>query len=202
MPKLYTRYVCQSCGKVSSQAFGRCPGCGAWDSMVEEVVEAEANSAKQTNPVRGLSAYSKPRPINQIESEREERIRLDMEEFARVLGGGIVPGSIVLIGGDPGIGKSTLTLQMSMQMAKNSRVLYVSGEESEHQIKMRANRLALNGANSKLGLPEELYLVTETNLSTVFDHIGALKPKLVIIDSIQTMTLPEMESSAGSIEGA
>lgn len=199
MPKLYTRYVCQSCGKVSSQAFGRCPGCGAWDSMVEEVVEAEANSAKQTNPVRGLSAYSKPRPINQIESEREERIRLDMEEFARVLGGGIVPGSIVLIGGDPGIGKSTLTLQMSMQMAKNSRVLYVSGEESEHQIKMRANRLALNGANSKLGLPEELYLVTETNLSTVFDHIGALKPKLVIIDSIQTMTLPEMESSAGSI---
>ncbi len=199
MPKLYTRYVCQSCGKVSSQAYGRCPGCGAWDSMVEEVVESENTSAKVTQPVRGLSSASKPTPISQIEGESQERVKLDMEEFARVLGGGIVPGSIVLIGGDPGIGKSTLTLQMSMLMAKTSRVLYVSGEESENQIKMRANRLLQSDGKSPAKLPDALYLVTETNLGAIFNHVGSVKPSLLIIDSIQTMTLPEMESAAGSI---
>lgn len=199
MPKLYTRYVCQSCGKVSSQAYGRCPGCGAWDSMIEEVVEVEGSTSKTPQAIRGLSSASIPRPISQIEGESQQRVKLDMEEFARVLGGGIVPGSIVLIGGDPGIGKSTLILQMSMLMAKTSRVLYVSGEESEHQIKMRANRLCKPDASKSNQLPKELFLVTETNLSTIFNHIGSVKPSLLVIDSIQTMTLPEMESSAGSI---
>lgn len=198
MPKLQTRYVCQACGKITSQAFGRCPGCGGWDTMVEEVIEAPS-AAKGKAPLRGLSASSQPRRLAEISGEKEERVPLAMPEFARVLGGGLVPGSVVLIGGDPGIGKSTLTLQVAMHLAGRQRVLYVSGEESEQQIKMRANRLAAPAQDKPAKLPQELYLVTETNLAVVFDHIGALKPDLVIIDSIQTMSLPDLESSAGSI---
>ncbi len=192
MAKSYTRYVCQVCGKTSSRAFGRCPSCGSWDSMVEEVVHD--TTSKTTSPVRGLSGSSQVRRLADIEGEMEDRVPLEMEEFSRVLGGGIVPGSIVLIGGDPGIGKSTLTLQMAMQLADKNTILYVSGEESERQIKMRAVRLA---EESKL--PNNLLLVTETNLGVIFDHISQAKPSLVIIDSIQTVTLPEMESAAGSI---
>ncbi len=199
MPKLYTRYVCAQCGKVSSGRFGRCPSCGAWDSMVEEVVEQESNTARAARPLPGLSSAAVAKPLSQIEGTREERIPLAMEEFARVLGGGIVPGSIVLIGGDPGIGKSTLTLQMAMLLAQKSLVLYVSGEESEQQIKMRANRLVAGAGDKKASLPDQLYLLTETNLGAIFNQIGALKPSLVIIDSIQTMTMPEMESAAGSV---
>ncbi len=192
MAKSYTRYVCQVCGKTSSRAFGRCPSCGSWDSMVEEVVHD--TTSKTTSPVRGLSGSSQVRRLADIEGQMEDRVPLEMEEFSRVLGGGIVPGSIVLIGGDPGIGKSTLTLQMAMQLADKNTILYVSGEESERQIKMRAVRLA---EESKL--PNNLLLVTETNLGVIFDHISQAKPSLVIIDSIQTVTLPEMESAAGSI---
>lgn len=160
--------------------------------MVEEVVHD--TTSKTTSPVRGLSGSSQVRRLADIEGEMEDRVPLEMEEFSRVLGGGIVPGSIVLIGGDPGIGKSTLTLQMAMQLADKNTILYVSGEESERQIKMRAVRLA---EESKL--PNNLLLVTETNLGVIFDHISQAKPSLVIIDSIQTVTLPEMESAAGSI---
>ncbi len=195
MAKTHTQYVCQVCGKISSQSFGRCPSCGSWSSMVEEVVEAEAKPARLT---RGLVGVSQPRRLKDVRAELESRMPLQMEEFARVLGGGIVPGSIVLIGGDPGIGKSTLTLQMAMQVAQQETVLYVSGEESEKQIKMRADRLT--GRDTQSGvLPEDLYLVTETNLAVIFEHIAAIKPALVIVDSIQTVTLPEMESAAGSI---
>jgi DNA repair protein RadA/Sms len=160
--------------------------------MVEEVVHD--TTSKATSPVRGLSGSSQVRRLADIEGQMEDRVPLEMEEFSRVLGGGIVPGSIVLIGGDPGIGKSTLTLQMAMQLADKNTILYVSGEESERQIKMRAVRLA---EESKL--PNNLLLVTETNLGVIFDHISQAKPSLVIIDSIQTVTLPEMESAAGSI---
>ena len=199
MPKLYRRYVCQNCGHVSAAPFGRCPSCQTWDSMVEEVVSDEPETLSPGRPFKGLSTNSKPSPIGQVKSDREERIPLKMEEFSRVLGGGIVPGSIVLISGDPGIGKSTLTLQVAMQVAETDRVLYVSGEESERQIKMRADRLATKNAQNEPVLPEKLLLVTETNLGTIFNHIGDTKPALVIIDSIQTMTLPEMESLAGSV---
>ncbi len=192
MAKSYTRYVCQVCGKTSSRAFGRCPSCDSWDSMVEELVQEP--SAKAASPVRGLSGSSQVRRLSDIEGQLEERVPLEMEEFSRVLGGGIVPGSVVLIGGDPGIGKSTLTLQMAMQLADQYTVLYVSGEESERQIKMRAVRLAEENK-----LPKNLLLVTETNLGVIFEHIAQVKPSLVIIDSIQTVTLPEMESAAGSI---
>lgn len=165
--------------------------------MVEEVVESEPQ--KSARPTRGLIGSSQPKRLDQIQADGEQRIPLRMEEFARVLGGGIVPGSIVLIGGDPGIGKSTLTLQMAMQLAERSDVLYVSGEESERQIKLRADRLAEKDAAGQTALPQRLFLVTETNLGVIFQHIAQLKPTLVVVDSIQTVTLPEMESAAGSI---
>jgi len=165
--------------------------------MVEEVVEPE--SSRSARHVRGLNASSQPRRLSEIDGQAEDRLPVAMEELARVLGGGIVPGSIVLIGGDPGIGKSTLTLQMAMQLAEENTVLYVSGEESERQIKMRADRLAARDADGKVHLPDKLYLVTETNLSQIFTHVQTIQPALLVVDSIQTMTLPEMESTAGSI---
>jgi len=165
--------------------------------MVEEVVEPE--SSHSARHVRGLNASSQPHRLSEIDGQAEDRLPVAMEEFARVLGGGIVPGSIVLIGGDPGIGKSTLTLQMAMELAEENTVLYVSGEESERQIKMRADRLAPRDADGKVHLPDKLYLVTETNLSQIFTHVQTIHPALLVVDSIQTMTLPEMESTAGSI---
>ena len=136
------------------------------------------------------------RRLKDIGGEDEDRISVPIEEFSRVLGGGIVPGSIVLVGGDPGIGKSTLLLQIAMGMASKLRVLYVSGEESERQIKMRAKRLS----SKEKGIPEnDLFLITETNLDRIFNHIQETHPQLLIIDSIQTVYLPEMESAAGSV---
>jgi len=192
--KSYTRYVCQQCGRVVASYMGRCPQCGAYNSMVEEVVREETTSQVQQK-VRGLNARSMPRSLGEIGGEVEERLRLPMGEFARVLGGGIVPGSIVLLGGDPGIGKSTLMLQMAMEMAQRLRVLYVSGEESERQIKMRAMRLLGN----KQPVPPELFLATETNLNLILNHVQELRPSLLIVDSIQTVYLPELETSAGSV---
>lgn len=149
--------------------------------------------------VRGLTGRSKPRRLEEIGGNSEERLILPMEEFARVLGGGIVHGSIVLVGGDPGIGKSTLMLQVAVEMARQTRVLYVSGEESERQVKMRAMRLlgAENGREERL--PAELLLVTETNLEIILEHIASVQPGMVVVDSIQTVYIPEMESTAGSI---
>ena len=197
MAKTHSQYVCQVCGKISSRSFGRCPSCDSWDSMIEEVVESEPVSSARA--VRGLSGSSTPRRLSEIEGDSEDRMNLPMTEFARVLGGGIVPGSIVLIGGDPGIGKSTLTLQMTLQMAQDNTVLYVSGEESERQIKMRAMRLLRTEKEGEADLPKQLFLVTETNLAVIFSHVQMVKPSLLVVDSIQTVTLPEMESSAGSI---
>jgi len=192
MAKTQTRYVCQECGRVAASYMGKCPQCGTFNSMVEEVIHDE--SSKKTKAVRGLTGRSVPRPISDVSADAEDRIHLPIGEFARVLGGGIVPGSIVLVGGDPGIGKSTLMLQMAMEMASQKRVLYVSGEESERQIKMRAVRL-----NGKNGLPKNLLLVTETNLEVILNHINETKPELLIIDSIQTVYLSELDSSAGSV---
>src|SRR5512138_115084 len=192
MPKTHTRYVCQECGRVAASYMGKCPQCGSFNSMVEEVVHDEP-VAKNTS-VRGLTGRSAPRPIGDVSSDAEDRIKVPIEEFARVLGGGLVPGSIVLVGGDPGIGKSTLMLQMAMEMALQKRVLYVSGEESERQIKMRAVRL-----NGQKDLPANLLLVTETNLEIIFNHVNEVKPDLLIVDSIQTVYLSEVDSSAGSV---
>ena len=184
MAKTKTRYVCQECGRSAPKALGRCPQCGAWDSMVEEIIVEDTKSAlSQVLP--GLGGFSTPKRLNEIDGDSEERIPVPIEEFSRVLGGGVVPGSIVLIGGDPGIGKSTLMLQMTMQMADGNTVLYVSGEESERQIKMRALRL-LRGDQGQSGeLPEDLYLVTETNLDMILQHVQAIQPRLLVVDSIQ-----------------
>jgi DNA repair protein RadA/Sms len=194
MAKTKTRYVCQQCGRVAASYMGKCPQCGSFDSMAEEVVHDEPVSKGPAN-VRGLSGRSQPRAIDQVSGDAEDRVHLPIGEFARVLGGGIVPGSIVLIGGDPGIGKSTLTLQMAMEMAKVQRVLYVSGEESERQIKMRAVRLL----NNKKELPKNLLLVTETNLEVILNHVRETQPQLLIVDSIQTVYLSDLDSSPGSV---
>jgi DNA repair protein RadA/Sms len=192
MAKTHTRYVCQECGRATASYMGKCPQCGSFNSMVEEVVHDEP--VTKNTAVRGLTGRSAPRSIGDVSSDAEDRINLPIGEFARVLGGGIVPGSIVLIGGDPGIGKSTLMLQMAMEMAATKRVLYVSGEESERQIKMRAVRL-----NEKKDLPKNLLLVTETNLEVILNHVNEVKPDLLIVDSIQTTYLANMDSSAGSV---
>jgi DNA repair protein RadA/Sms len=198
MAKTRTHYVCQECGRTAPKALGRCPQCGAWDSMVEEILESEETAHHQAGR-HGLGGLSVPKKLSEIEGDSDERIPVPITEFARVLGGGVVPGSIVLIGGDPGIGKSTLMLQMTMQMAGENRVLYVSGEESERQIKMRAGRL-LRGSNGDVQpLPDELYLVTETNLEVILEHVQSVNPRLLVIDSIQTVYRPDYESSAGSV---
>lgn len=199
MAKIQHQYVCQECGRVSARLLGRCPQCGQFDTMVEEVISAPA----AISPAGlGKASTSRPVRLQDIEGDPEERILLSISEFARVLGGGIVPGSIVLIGGDPGIGKSTLMLQMTLEMAKQpagKRVLYVSGEESERQIKMRAARLSATGDGKKHAFPEDLFLVTETNLDVIFQHIESVKPQILVVDSIQTVTIPQVSSSAGSV---
>ena len=198
MAKTKTRYVCQECGRTSPKALGRCPQCGTWDSMVEEIVETNKTAVGHAT-IHGLGGFSQPKRLSDIEGDSEERISVPIKEFSRVLGGGVVPGSIVLIGGDPGIGKSTLMLQVTMQMAGDNKVLYVSGEESERQIKMRATRL-LQGEDGKVAnLPNDLYLVTETNLEAIFEHVQTVNPQLLVIDSIQTVYRPDLESSAGSV---
>jgi len=209
MAKTHTRYVCQECGRVAASYMGKCPQCGSYNSMVEEVIHDEP--VTKNTAVRGLTGRSVPRSIGDVSSDSEDRIHLPIGEFARVLGGGIVPGSIVLVSGDPGIGKSTLMLQMAMEMAATKRVLYVSGEESERQIKMRATRLSTDvtaqrddGASnesqsSAVSLPKNLLLVTETNLEIILNHVHDVKPDLLIVDSIQTAYLSSLDSSAGSV---
>jgi DNA repair protein RadA/Sms len=162
--------------------------------MVEEIISAPAKPMHAAG--HGLTGASTPRKLTEIEGDVDERLPLSMGEFARVLGGGVVPGSIVLVAGDPGIGKSTLLLQVALEMARSSLVLYVSGEESERQIKMRAVRLLKDEHGE---MPNGLLLVTETNLNAILEHLQATKPSLVIVDSIQTTYLPELESTSGSV---
>jgi DNA repair protein RadA/Sms len=197
MSKTVSQYVCQQCGRTSPRQLGRCPSCNSWGSMVEERVEAAPTPSKRSG--RGLTGRSQPQRLADIAGDAEERLTLPIGEFARVLGGGIVPGSIVLVGGDPGIGKSTLMLQMALEMARQSCILYVSGEESERQIKMRAVRLLRPEDGGEADLPENLFLITETNLDNILEHVSNLRPQLVIIDSIQTVYMPELESSAGTV---
>lgn len=196
MSKNRSEYVCQQCGRRYARMMGRCPQCGAWNSLVEEMVTPTAAPVK--SPLGG--GRSTPRRLAEIDGDVNERMAVSISEFARVLGGGVVPGSIVLIGGDPGIGKSTLLLQVALEIASRQKVLYVSGEESERQIKMRALRLLRGSENEVAGaLPDHLYLVTETNLAVIEAHLGQIRPDLLIVDSIQTTYLDDMDSSAGSV---
>ena len=199
MSKVQTRFVCQTCGRTSPRAMGRCPGCGGWGTMIEEIVAPEPVVSKGVAQSGLGMGRSTPRRLDEIENDQEERMPLQITEFARVLGGGVVPGSIVLVGGDPGIGKSTLMQQVTLEMASQGRVLYVSGEESERQVKMRAIRLLQGDNGVQRPIPEQLYLVTETNLSSILEHVSTVKPTLLVINSIQTVYIPEMSSSAGSV---
>jgi DNA repair protein RadA/Sms len=206
MAKTQTRYICQQCGRISPRYMGKCPKCGEFNTMIEEVVAAPVKTKSRTP--RGLSGTSTPKRIADISGDVEERLPVPIDEFARVLGGGIVPGSVVLVGGDPGIGKSTLLLQTAIEIAKGSTVLYVSGEESERQIKMRGMRLLSpfpkgegQGVREEAdkSFPQDLFLVTETNLDVIIEHVIEVKPQLLIVDSIQTTYIPDRESSAGSV---
>ncbi len=193
MAKTRTRYVCQNCGKQTPRYFGRCPNCNEFNTMVEETIEvARPTAAKGMAAQRTALPTTAPQRLGDVRAEHIPRLQTPSEEFNRVLGGGIVPGSIVLIGGDPGIGKSTLLLQSSAGLAQAAgRVLYVSGEESTHQIKMRADRMGLHA--------DELFLLTETNLSDILHHVSRIDPALLVIDSIQTVYSEESESSPGSV---
>ncbi len=183
--KQQTVYVCQSCGAKAPKMIGRCPQCGEWGTYVEELVDVTPKG-KAVN----LASGAQPLLISQVEASPEERIDMHNAELNRVLGGGLVPGSLVLIGGEPGIGKSTLALQVLMQLGE-MKTLYASGEESVRQLKMRAGRLA--------GEPGNLYIVSETSLEKILEHVSKLKPEIVVIDSIQTIGLEALESTVGSI---
>jgi DNA repair protein RadA/Sms len=188
--KAKTVYFCQQCGYESAKWLGKCPSCSAWNTFAEEIVtkeDSKKNEWRQT-PVRQKVLEAKT--LLEIESSAEKRLPSGDQELDRVLGGGIVPGSLVLIGGEPGIGKSTLMLQVGLVL-KKQKVLYVSGEESEQQIKMRAERIGLNSEN--------FYILTETNTKNIFLVIETLEPDVVVVDSIQTLFSPLMDSSAGSI---
>lgn len=190
MAKVKTQFLCSECGYVSPKFLGRCPNCGRWNTLVEERISEPKNDRKSRVSFEGKS--SKPQLISEVKMHEEPRVKTGMEELNRVLGGGVVDGSLVLIGGDPGIGKSTLLLQLSGQLAATDRdVLYVSGEESASQIKMRAERLQVNS--------ERFYLYPETDMSNIRAVIEELHPQYVIIDSVQTMQEPDIDSAVGSV---
>ena len=187
MVKTKTSFFCQNCGNQSSKWLGKCPACGEWNTFVEEVL---VKSDDKRSSFKKGDKSSVPKLINEIVFEKEERIDTKSVELNRVLGGGLVAGSITLIGGEPGIGKSTLLLQMALNM-KGVRILYVSGEESKQQLKMRADRIGI--ANP------ECYILNETFTGEIFRHIGELEPELVVIDSIQTLYSDVLDATAGSI---
>jgi len=190
LAKRKTTFICQQCGYESLRWMGKCPGCQQWNTLVEEVTMKQSNRHVLSN--QGEQTKSKPEKITAIDSENTTRYLTEMEEFNRVLGGGIVPGSLILIGGDPGIGKSTLLLQISGQLAKNQLpVLYISGEESIQQTKLRADRLNIG--------EDLLYVLAETNLFDIATHIEKLQPSFVIVDSIQTIYREEVSSAPGSV---
>jgi DNA repair protein RadA/Sms len=191
MSKVKTAFFCQNCGYESVKWVGQCPSCGQWNTFVEELIQKETvknnNGWKEYNDDKRTT---KTISLNEVKSSEEKRMVTSDAELNRVLGGGIVPGSIVLVAGEPGIGKSTLFLQNGLWL-KDAVVLYISGEESEQQIKMRADRLKLKNSN--------FYLLTETSTQTIFQEIKKLKPQLVIVDSIQTLQTPFIDSSPGSV---
>lgn len=187
MAKVKSSYVCSECGYESPKWFGKCPGCGEWNTMNEELPTVPIKGA-----VKGsISTISQIMSLNEIKEDYEKRISTGVNEFDRVLGGGIVLGSLVLLSGDPGIGKSTILLQICQYLGKNNKILYVSGEESAAQIKMRASRLGVTTDN--------LFILPQTDVVIIVETIKTEKPNVVIIDSIQTMVYDEISSSAGSV---
>lgn len=188
MAKTKINYVCTQCGAIQPKWMGKCPDCGSWNTLVENVEAPVSRFASSAVPQTAKSTVQK---LEQIDSSEEQRYLTQMEELNRVLGGGIVPGSVVLLSGDPGIGKSTLLLQICQTISSDAQILYVSGEESLRQIKLRAERLGVTTPN--------LSLSSTTNIEAVIESIQSLKPDIVMVDSIQTMNLSALNSSSGSV---
>lgn len=187
--KIKTAYICSECGYSSPRWLGRCPGCSNWNTLTETVI-SDAPSSQAKKPNRSAASV-KAKTINDITVNSETRYKTGIGELDRVLGGGIVKGSLILVGGDPGVGKSTLLLQICQKVGTDKKILYVSGEESEGQIKMRAERLGVTSGN--------LFLLSETDAETINDTILSMQPQIVIIDSIQTMHHNDIASASGSV---
>lgn len=186
MAKIKSTYVCQSCGTQSAKWIGHCQACGEWNSYIEEIITPD--KSRSDSSIKRFA--SRPKKISEIQSEDVRRFKTGNEEFDRVAGGGIVPGSVILIGGEPGIGKSTLVLQLALEM-NEMKILYISGEESQQQLKMRTERLGK--------LNDKLYFISENSLETNLKYMDEIEPKLVIVDSIQTLVTEKAESSAGTV---
>lgn len=207
--KVKTAFFCSNCGTQSAKWMGRCPACGEWNTFTEEVIERESDVRSSqggrkfgygadhpTRPGSGIfhAPRSKAMPVDQIESHAQARTDTGNQELNRVLGGGLVPGSFILVGGEPGIGKSTLMLQVALQIPQQARVLYVSGEESLEQLKMRAERIGESHS-----LSPNCYLLTETNLDYIFEQCQEVEPRILVVDSIQTLVSPNIDATSGSI---
>ena len=190
MSKRRSSYVCQQCASQYPTQYGRCPNCGAWNSLVETLADTPATAARSA--ARGVaSSAGKPQRLHEVSTDNWARLRIPIPELDRVLGGGIVPGSLMLIGGDPGIGKSTLLLQLCSLVAAQGPVLYVTGEESAEQVKMRADRLG--------HVSDGLYILAEVDIDLILGAMRELQPALMVVDSIQTMQVGDIESAAGSV---
>ena len=189
MAKIKSVYICSECGHESPKWYGKCPSCGEWNTMNEEI--KDTSKAAPAVKSRSFSSYAKPYSIGEISTEDEHRYDTGCKELNRVLGGGIVKGSLILLGGDPGIGKSTVLMQICQFMGDTLKILYISGEESKRQLKLRAIRLGVTSPN--------LFVMTETDVEIICEQIKNVKPDLVMIDSIQTMNLTELNSSPGSV---
>lgn len=190
MPKRHTSWVCQECGTSSPAYLGKCPGCGEWHSMVEQVDQPAARSGRAQSG--SAASAARPIPISQVDVSTSGRISLGIDEFDRVLGGGVVPGSVILIGGDPGVGKSTLILQAAGEMSKRGlTVLYVSAEESAQQVRVRADRMGVSG--------DTLLIHPEIDLEAILSAADSVSPNLVIIDSIQTLQSGDLDSAPGTV---
>lgn len=188
MAKIKSVYICSQCGYESPKWYGKCPSCGEWNTMNEEIVDKSSTTVQKTKRV---STYTRPVSINSIDTTDEQRYFTGSRELDRVLGGGIVKGSLVLLGGDPGIGKSTILLQICNNLGNELKILYVSGEESRRQLKLRAERLGVNNENT--------FIMTKTDIEVIVEEIKTEKPDLVMVDSIQTMNLTALNSSPGSV---
>jgi DNA repair protein RadA/Sms len=188
--KQKTVFYCQSCGAQSPKWLGKCPSCGNWNTYVEEIVQSTATPHQWNAEAATKTKSPRPLPLDEIPLEEGNRIQLPDEELNRVIGGGLVPGSLTLLGGEPGIGKSTLLLQIAVRL-KGKKILYISGEESEQQVRMRAERIGR--------LQSECYILTETSTQNIFQHINKLEPEIVIVDSIQTLYSPVYESAPGTV---
>ena len=185
MSKTKSAFFCQDCGHESPKWLGKCPGCHSWNTLVEEIKVKKSSSS----PFSRKASEANPKQLNEIQQKDNPKFSLNDTELNRVLGGGVVQGSFILIGGDPGIGKSTLMLQLAIK--ESLKILYVSGEESEQQIKMRAERIGIEN--------QSCFILTETNLDAILNHTASIEPKLIVIDSIQTLHSNQIESAPGSV---